>query len=68
LYDAAPAGARFPRPRKVQVRFGAPLTFPAVAGRAPSAAELRMWTDELMSAIQALSGQDRSPADGIAPL
>jgi 1-acyl-sn-glycerol-3-phosphate acyltransferase len=68
LYDAAPAGARFPRPRKVQVRFGTPMTFPSVEGRAPSALELRAWTDDLMAAVQALSGQDRSPADGIVSL
>lgn len=68
LFDAAPAGARLPRPRRVQVRFGAPLTFPTVAGSTPSPAELRAWTDGLMSAIQNLSGQERSDVDGIVPL
>lgn len=58
LFDAAPAGKRLPRPRKVAVRFGSPMTFPAPAGDRPTAQEIRAWTDQVMCAIQSLSGQE----------
>ncbi|BCJ48935.1 1-acyl-sn-glycerol-3-phosphate acyltransferase [Actinoplanes sp. NBRC 14428] len=53
-----PVGARLPRPGRVTVRFGEPLTFgppPAGAARARRDA-----TDRIMDAIAALSGQERA--------
>ncbi|MFI5937997.1 lysophospholipid acyltransferase family protein [Actinoplanes sp. NPDC051494] len=55
-----PIGSRFPRPGKVTVRFGAPLSFPQVT--AGAARVRRDATDDIMDAIAKLSGQDR--ADG----
>jgi 1-acyl-sn-glycerol-3-phosphate acyltransferase len=54
-----PVGARFPRPGRVTVRFGAPMRFAMPAdGRAAPAR--RRATDEIMAAIAALSGQERA--------
>ena len=63
LFAAAPAGKRLPRPRKVAVRFGPPMTFPTPAGECPTAQELRDWTDQVMLAIQSLSGQELCDPD-----
>ena len=65
VFDLAPPGQRVPRPKKVGVRFGEPMRFPRPEGREPSPAELRAWTDELMSRIQALSGQEASGVDAV---
>ena len=51
-----PVGARLPRPGRVTVRFGAPLHFAAPAGNAARAR--RTATDEIMTAIARLSGQE----------
>jgi 1-acyl-sn-glycerol-3-phosphate acyltransferase len=53
-----PVGARLPRPGRVTVRFGAPLRFAAATGSAARAR--REATDEIMAAIQGLSGQVRA--------
>lgn len=56
--DIQPVGTRVPRVRKVAVRFGEPIQ---VAGRfddVPVGRARRELTDEVMSAIQALSGQE----------
>ena len=50
-----PVGARLPRPGRITVRFGAPLRFPDPPASAAQAR--RVVTDEIMSAIQDLSGQ-----------
>jgi 1-acyl-sn-glycerol-3-phosphate acyltransferase len=51
-----PVGARFPRPGRVTVRFGAPLRFtPPADGRQGPAR--RAATDQIMAAIATLSGQ-----------
>lgn len=63
-YELCPPGATLPRPRKVAVRFGEPMTFPG-APCTPSAAALRAWTDELMTRIQQLSGQEQSGVDAV---
>ncbi len=56
-----PVGARFPRPGRVVVRFGAPMRFaPPPDGRQGTAR--RAATDQIMAAIAALSGQEQ--ADG----
>jgi 1-acyl-sn-glycerol-3-phosphate acyltransferase len=50
--DVQPIGARFPRLfRRVELKLGEPLTCPADG-------DLREFTDELMAAIQKLSGQE----------
>lgn len=65
VFDVAPPGARLPRPRKVGVRFGEPMTFPKPVGRPASPEELRAWTDDLMARIQELSGQEASGVDAV---
>lgn len=59
-----PVGARLPRIRRVTVRFGAPLHFAPPAGAHAAGALRRAATDEVMAAIQALSGQE--PAGRVA--
>jgi 1-acyl-sn-glycerol-3-phosphate acyltransferase len=61
VFDIAPPGTRVPRPRRIAVRFGRPMQWPA--GEAASPAALRSWTDELMSEIQRLSGQEQAGVD-----
>jgi 1-acyl-sn-glycerol-3-phosphate acyltransferase len=53
-----PIGARLPRLGRITVRFGPPLHFPDPP--AGSARARRAVTDEIMSAIQELSGQERA--------
>ncbi|KXK58252.1 glycerol acyltransferase [Micromonospora rosaria] len=55
-----PIGARVPRPGagKITVRFGKPLDF---TGRPDDRTSLREMTDELMSEIQKLTGQEYVP-------
>jgi 1-acyl-sn-glycerol-3-phosphate acyltransferase len=65
VFDLAPPGARLPRPRKVGVRFGEPMTFPGAPLADVSASELRAWTDALMTRIQELSGQEASGVDAV---
>ncbi|MEU9131121.1 lysophospholipid acyltransferase family protein [Kitasatospora sp. NPDC048540] len=60
--DILPVGRRIPRIRQVTVRFGEPLDFSALHGQARSAKARRQVTDEVMAAIQELSGQQT--ADG----
>jgi 1-acyl-sn-glycerol-3-phosphate acyltransferase len=65
VFDIAPPGTRVPRPRRIGVQFGAPMSWPA--GRQTSPAALRAWTDELMAEIQRLSGQDAAGVDAWGP-
>jgi 1-acyl-sn-glycerol-3-phosphate acyltransferase len=55
-----PVGARFPRPGRLVVRFGTPLTFAAPPDGRQGPAR-RAATDEIMAAIAALSGQEVAP-------
>jgi 1-acyl-sn-glycerol-3-phosphate acyltransferase len=55
-----PPGSNSFRPAKVTVRFGAPIDVDALSRRYQKAALLRAVTDELMEAIGAMSGQERS--------
>ena len=55
-----PPGSNGFRPAKVTVRFGAPIDVEALSRRYQKAALLRAITDELMDAIGAMSGQERS--------
>lgn len=57
-----PVGARFPRIRRVTVRFGQPIRIPCPDPSVPAARARRAATDDIMSAIQALSGQEPSGA------
>ncbi|MFJ8041900.1 lysophospholipid acyltransferase family protein [Kitasatospora sp. NPDC096147] len=53
-----PVGKRFPRLKKVTVRFGEPLHFDELHGQARSARARREVTDRVMAAIHELSGQE----------
>ncbi|MFI7212635.1 lysophospholipid acyltransferase family protein [Micromonospora maritima] len=57
---AQPIGTRVPRPgrAKITIRFGKPLDF---TGRADDRTSLRAMTDEMMSEIQKLTGQEYVP-------
>jgi 1-acyl-sn-glycerol-3-phosphate acyltransferase len=55
-----PVGARLPRLGRITVRFGPPLHFPDPPANAAQAR--RAVTDEIMSAIQNLSGQEPAHA------
>ncbi|MEU8589275.1 lysophospholipid acyltransferase family protein [Streptomyces sp. NPDC048664] len=63
-----PVGARLPRPRRVTVRFGRPLRFAPDDPAARGARARREATDEIMKAIQELSGQELSGAYNDPPL
>lgn len=56
--DIQPVGARWPRLAKVTVRFGKPLQFQGVYDGVPIGRARREATDTIMTAIQALSGQE----------
>jgi 1-acyl-sn-glycerol-3-phosphate acyltransferase len=58
---AFPPGARLPRPRSVQIKFGAPIMLSAQDGGTPDAAQSRRATDQVMEAIRGLSGQQAVP-------
>jgi 1-acyl-sn-glycerol-3-phosphate acyltransferase len=61
VFEVAPPGVRVPRPRKVTVLFGEPMSPPASA----TPEDLRTWTDALMERIVALSGQEQSGVDAV---
>jgi 1-acyl-sn-glycerol-3-phosphate acyltransferase len=53
-----PVGSTFPKLAKVTVKFGQPLDFTGRADGVPLGRARRDVTDEIMAAIQALSGQE----------
>jgi len=55
-----PVGSRLPRLAKVTVRFGEPLDFTDRFDGVPAGRARREITDEVMAAIQKLSGQDEA--------
>jgi 1-acyl-sn-glycerol-3-phosphate acyltransferase len=55
-----PVGARWPRPHRISVTFGEPLTFPEQAGMAGNGRARRVVTDRIMQAIGDLSGQEKA--------
>jgi 1-acyl-sn-glycerol-3-phosphate acyltransferase len=55
-----PIGARWPRPHKISVTFGEPLTFPEHRGLAGKGKARREVTDQVMESIAALSGQEKA--------
>jgi 1-acyl-sn-glycerol-3-phosphate acyltransferase len=54
-----PVGARWPRPHRIAVTFGEPLTFPDQRGQAGKGRPRRVVTDRIMEAIAELSGQEK---------
>jgi 1-acyl-sn-glycerol-3-phosphate acyltransferase len=56
-----PPGSRIPRPSRIEVRIGAPLTFESYQGQPGGARQRRAVTDEVMRAIRELSGQEYVP-------
>ena len=54
-----PVGARWPRPHRISVTFGKPLTFPEQRGEAGKGKPRRVVTDRIMEAIAELSGQEK---------
>ncbi|GHH50187.1 lysophospholipid acyltransferase family protein [Streptomyces candidus] len=65
-FEIQPPGRKIPRIKRVTIRFSTPLDFSRFAGMEKEKAVLRAVTDEIMSAILALSGQeyvDRYAAD-----
>ena len=57
-----PIGHRFPRRAKVTIRFGAPISFAGRFENVPRGRARREATDEIMTAIQKLSGQQEAGA------
>ncbi len=55
-----PVGARWPRPHRVSITFGRPLTFPEFRGQAGKGRARREVTDRIMEAIAELSGQEKA--------
>ena len=55
-----PVDARWPRPRRVAVTFGQPMTFPEHRGLAGKGRARREVTDAIMVEIAALSGQEKA--------
>ncbi|RBY84256.1 1-acyl-sn-glycerol-3-phosphate acyltransferase [Blastococcus sp. TF02A-26] len=55
-----PVGATWPRPHRVSVTFGPPLTFPEHRGAARNGRARREVTDRIMEAIAGLSGQEKA--------
>ena len=53
-----PVGARWPRPHRISITFGTPLTFPEQRGQAGRGPARRIVTDRIMEAIAELSGQE----------
>ncbi|WP_347059182.1 lysophospholipid acyltransferase family protein [Blastococcus sp. HT6-30] len=58
-----PVGARWPRPHRIAITFGEPLTFPELAGQANRNRARREVTDRIMVAIAELSGQETAGWD-----
>jgi 1-acyl-sn-glycerol-3-phosphate acyltransferase len=55
-----PIGAHWPRPRRISITFGEPLTFDDQRGQAGKGPARREVTDAIMSAIADLSGQEKA--------
>jgi 1-acyl-sn-glycerol-3-phosphate acyltransferase len=56
-----PPGRRLPRPGRIEIRIGEPLTFDEYRDQPPGARQRRAITDEVVRAIQKLSGQEFVP-------
>ena len=63
-----PIGQVFPRLARVQIRLGKPLQPPAAAtDPAVERERARAFTDQIMTAIAGLSGQERAAGDAVRP-
>jgi 1-acyl-sn-glycerol-3-phosphate acyltransferase len=63
-----PIGQVFPRLARVQIRLGTPLQPPAAAtDPAVERERARVFTDQIMTAIAGLSGQERAAGDAVRP-
>ena len=58
--DLQPVGARYPKLAKVTVAFGEPIDFSGRFDGVPAGRARREATDEIMTAIQRLSGQEQA--------
>jgi 1-acyl-sn-glycerol-3-phosphate acyltransferase len=56
-----PPGHRMPHPGRIGIRIGEPLTFEALVSQGAGARQRRAVTDEVVHAIQKLSGQEYVP-------
>jgi 1-acyl-sn-glycerol-3-phosphate acyltransferase len=56
-----PPGHRIPRPGKIEIRIGEPMPFTEFRGQPAGARQRRAVTDEVVQAIQKLSGQEFVP-------
>jgi 1-acyl-sn-glycerol-3-phosphate acyltransferase len=56
-----PPGSKIPRPGKIEIRIGEPLTFSEYQGQPMGARQRRAVTDDVVQAIQKLSGQEFVP-------
>jgi 1-acyl-sn-glycerol-3-phosphate acyltransferase len=56
-----PPGSSVPRRRRIEIRIGEPLTFDEYRGQPTGARQRRAVTDEVVQAIQKLSGQEFVP-------
>jgi 1-acyl-sn-glycerol-3-phosphate acyltransferase len=63
---AFPRGARLPRPRSVRILFGPPITLANPDGKVRSASLSRAATDQVMTAIRDLSGQQVAEVESAA--
>ena len=55
-----PIGARYWRPHRFSVTFGTPLTFPEHRGQAGKGKARREVTDQIMTAVAQLTGQEKA--------
>ncbi len=56
-----PPGHRIPRPGRIEIRIGKPLTFEEFSDQPPGARQRREVTDRVVAAIRELSGQEFVP-------
>jgi len=56
-----PPGHKVPRPGRIEIRIGQPIDFAEFSGQAAGARQRRAITDEVVRAIQELSGQEYVP-------
>jgi len=56
-----PPGHRVPRPGRIEIRIGQPLSFDELRDQPAGARQRRAVTDEVVQAIQKLSGQEFVP-------
>ncbi|HEY1617884.1 MAG TPA: lysophospholipid acyltransferase family protein, partial [Streptosporangiaceae bacterium] len=56
-----PPGRRIPKPGRIEIRIGEPLTFETLRAEGTGARQRRAITDEVVQGIQKLSGQEYVP-------